>query len=251
MPLFVLGFPRSGTTALAQAISCSASYQDYGPEGHLMYLFRSGLTQVFENHLNSNCVLNGDYNRMRFLAMFRRALSEPFYPDLEGDRVDFIDKTPDLQQVLTVPVLSQLFPTAKFIYLYRQPVEAVRSNLATWPEVLEGKSSSVTKRWVECMKAWRAVRCKIPQDNFLEIFQPEMRENPSAVMLEVAELLSLDNADRGRVFNFLVGNKQVNRPRVGTRAKEYERAVLSKKNIEKINKMSAAEVDFWRRLRTI
>ena len=45
-PIFILGFPRSGTTAMAQALSGLERFGTYKHEGHFIYLFSEAIDRI-------------------------------------------------------------------------------------------------------------------------------------------------------------------------------------------------------------
>ena len=247
-PVFILGFPRSGTTALASAVSKIESLQDFSFEGHLFYLFDEGFKRIIDGRINSNCVLQDEAQKQQFFASFTRAFNEAFSETNDGAKVNWIDKTPDISQIKAVPTLSILYPDAKFLYIYRPPHAAVRSNIATWPNILEGKETSVAERWAACSAAWRAARGKLPRERYLELFQEDLLEKPQQTGKAIANFLEVDQEDQRRMSQFLANNRKVNRP-VGDKAKSYDARKIDPAKSVMISDIVADEISHWPRLR--
>lgn len=243
-PLFILGFPRSGTTALASAVCKASAFQDFSEEGHFLYLFREALDRIFENRLNPNSVIREPRNKELLLSKFRQAINE-IYSGNSGLR--WIDKTPDIDQVRSIPTLRRLFPQAKYIYLYRDVDTAVVSNVANWPQQLAGKELEVAQRWSTCNKVWRDARHSLEVESYLEIYQKEMLRTPEHVARQVCSLLDLSPQDKGHVTEFLIGNKSVNRPH-GDHAKKYDAVTLTPDVREQVFNIARDELRHWPKL---
>lgn len=246
-PIFILGFPRSGTTALASALSQLPGLQDFSFEGHAFYLFTEGLRRVRTNQTNGNCVFRDEEKKQHFFANFARAMNAAFSVDGDPDALNWIDKTPDIDQVRAAPELSRLYPTAKFIYLYRRPDDAVRSNLATWPDLLEGKDMEVARRWANCSTAWRNAKSKLPKGSHMDLFQQDMLNKPGQVGNQVSNHLELDDAGRKLLCDFLQSNKRINRPH-GKVASQYDARQLTDETREAVLQECADELKFWPKL---
>lgn len=246
-PVFILGFPRSGTTALASAISSLPSFQNFTYEGHIFYLFQDGLQRLRDGRTNPNCIMNEPAKRERFYQIFREAFNQAFSDDGDKHAQNWIDKTPDIAQVSMVPELSRLYPDAHFIYIYRTAETAVRSNVATWPQVLTGKEEEVAHRWAACNEKWRRVRAEVPASLRLELFQPEMLSNPGAVGQSLATFLKLPGNERTQLTQFLEHNKSINRPG-GKKAKEYDAQSLTDEALEMVRQITAKETAHWPKL---
>ncbi|WP_171097551.1 sulfotransferase [Ruegeria sp. HKCCD7255] len=244
-PIFILGFPRSGTTGLASGLSCLDGFASYSKEGHFIYLFTEAILRIRDNRVNPNCIVREESAKAALFSSIAKAVDEAFINSLDADSLKWIDKTPDIQQVNAIPALIELFPEAWFFYIYRDPREAVRSNVATWPDILNGKELEVANRWVKCQEAWRKMRSHIPEEKRLEIFQPDLRDRPENVVDEIRRFLSLGTRDSEALAAFWKQNRVVNRPNHGEAAKSYDKLVLSKKIIKKVDEISAQEIQNW------
>ena len=119
-PLFVIGFPRSGTTLLEQMLDAHPDFRSMDERGFIYQLIErmehagqrypadlAGLTQTEAEQLR---------------AVYHR-LVERTLPDLGGRRL--VDKNP--LNMLCLPVILRLFPEARIILCTRHPCDVLLS----------------------------------------------------------------------------------------------------------------------------
>lgn len=249
-PTFILGFPRSGTTALASALSEIDGMGRYSLEGHALYLFSDALDRIRRNDTNGNCVFRDESKKAAFLKHFARAINAAFDDKSDPDSTRWIDKTPDIHQIAAVPMLVQLYPDARFVYLYRAPLSAVRSNIATWPSLLTGKELEIAQRWVNCARAWRTSRTAIPEGNWIDLHQADMLKDASGTSAALAALFLLSEKDRAAIEAFLSANKRVNRPVEPSASKRYDETRVDDDLSARIAHICRDELQFWPKLQS-
>jgi len=160
LPVFIVGYPRSGTTLVHHAIMTSGEFPSLGVETHYFshYFRRYGNLKEQKNaarlrdalaesiwwpKLNlpddmlQECIVNaeGDYGRVFDAIMSAFASSHGVSA--------WIEKTP--WHMLYIPEIRSVFPNAKFIVMVRDPRDVALSVIAY------GWSRSLTK----CLVAWR------------------------------------------------------------------------------------------------
>jgi Tfp pilus assembly protein PilF len=119
-PVFLVGFPRSGTTLLDQILS--------GHTGLAVLEERDTLQDVLEAHLLDDADLQAFMGLDAVgLESWRRAYWQRVTEYLPGRRADavFVDKLP-LNSVF-LPLMQRLFPAAKFLFALRDPRDVVLS----------------------------------------------------------------------------------------------------------------------------
>ena len=119
-PVFLVGFPRSGTTLLDQILS--------GHPGIAVLEEKDTLRDLLQRHALSDAGLQA------FTAATPEALAEDrrrywrrvdeYLPGRPRDRL-FVDKLP--LNTLFLPLLARLFPAARFIFALRDPRDVVLS----------------------------------------------------------------------------------------------------------------------------
>jgi Tfp pilus assembly protein PilF len=119
-PVFLVGFPRSGTTLLDQMLS--------GHTGVTVLEEQDTLQDVLHAHVLGDAELEAFMHLdAAGLEPWRQAYWQRVAEYLPGRRTDalFIDKLP-LNSVF-LPLMQRLFPTAKFLFALRDPRDVVLS----------------------------------------------------------------------------------------------------------------------------
>jgi len=245
-PLFILGFPRSGTTAMARALSDLKRFGTYEREGHFLYIMTAGIARIQRGEFNENSVLRAPGAPERFLRGFTRTVNRLYSTTGNARDTAWIDKTPDIAQVRAVPVIDKLWPEARYVFLYRPPLAAVRSSLALWHDRVEGREVPTAERWAACQRAWRAARAELGT-RFVEVYQPLMLSDPHVVAGTLGPLLSLSEEEVAALAQTWERDRAVNRPR-GERGKAYDAVTIAPDVAREIRRVTAAEVAKWPRL---
>ena len=203
-PVFVLGAPRSGTSAVAQALRSATCYQGHN-EGHVLDLLNPllrSLRRFYEIKSDEITVperntmikkLPEEYFSDGISALFAQAV-RGLFPDRH-----WIDKTPTADMIWAVPHLLRIWPNAKFIFLKRRALENLISRLRKFGSAY---FESHCLGWTGCMEAWNAVRGDL-SGRALEVDQHFLARSPQRVARAVGELLALaaDDIERlGRVL---------------------------------------------------
>ena len=134
-PLIVVCAPRSGSTLLFERLAaCSPDWFTVGNESHLQIEGIAALRPA-ERGFDSNVLAASDATadvaaelRVRFAAAVRDREGRPLPAD--GNAWQFLEKTP--KNALRVPFLLEVFPDARFLYLWREPEESLASLIEGW-----------------------------------------------------------------------------------------------------------------------
>lgn len=125
-PVFLIGFPRSGTTLLDQILSSHPDIQvaEEKPAVDKMaaYLLKARAVSK-EDSVYTACLLNaddGDIAEMRRIFFAEHSAHGEF-----GKKPVFVDKLP--LNILQVGLIKRVFPDAKFILALRHPCDSVLS----------------------------------------------------------------------------------------------------------------------------
>ncbi len=145
-PIFIFSAPRTGSTLLQRILS---SHTDIAttPEPWILLplismskqgthlssyssqvstqAINSFTQEIDNNNYNNKNNNNNNYNEL--LADFVLSL---YQGAIQGDESFFIDKTPRYYYI--IDEIINLFPNAKFIFLFRNPVQMYASVLTTW-----------------------------------------------------------------------------------------------------------------------
>ncbi|MCI4679681.1 sulfotransferase [Rhodoblastus acidophilus] len=198
-PLFIVGSPRSGTSALAGG-ALSAGYEGFF-EGNFLPLLTT-LKLSIDRHFatfghDGPDVLASVVDRQRLsqdIAKIFREILERHNP-----APPWFDKSGNPEMTAAIPTLLDLWPGSVFIFAKRRGLENVVSRLRKFPSYgIEAHCRS----WANNMKSWREARERLAQEQYLEIDQQELIRDPEAVTKKMAGLLDLTEAQAAAATNF-------------------------------------------------
>jgi hypothetical protein len=195
-PVFILGAARSGTSAMAQALFRNTRYAGHG-EGHLLDI-APRLLQVIERHYAERA---GD-RRPGINTMIAHVPPDFMAAAIRDTLVNitrelfpkgfWLDKTPRASMIEAVPVLRQIWPEARFVFMRRRAIENLASAGRKFPQ--EGFQVAA-QRWAHCLEAWSNVAPTLA-GRAIEVDWLLMAREPERVAKAVGELLELDAAEQ-------------------------------------------------------
>lgn len=170
-PIFVIGAPRSGTSAIVAALRVGAEIPGYN-EGHVLPLLNQ-LHQTVDAYfgtLDQKILevkdrqligwLDPDELKEHITAKFLQIIEERL-----GTGV-WVDKTPGALMIEAVPRLAAIFPRARFIFARRRGIENVLSRTVKFPR---NPFEAQCTFWAQCMETWLQVRQELAEDRYIEI----------------------------------------------------------------------------------
>ncbi len=206
-PVFVLGSPRSGTTAVMEALRSCTRYRGPG-EGHLLELsvqlhmlvrrFYADRSAMWTEGLDTliSAVPDGfllDAVRHAFVT-----LAQVQFPTGR-----WLDKTPGPNMIAAAPLLRSIWPNARFIFCKRRGIENVASRLRRMPE---RSFEEHCRDWALCMANWLAVRDRIGPVA-IEVEHQTLARRPAVVGDEISRLLSLAEGEARLVIDALTEHR--------------------------------------------
>ena len=130
-PVFIVAAPRSGSTLLFETLACTPGFNSFGGEAHWLIedleTLRPGAPGLDSNRLTAAQATPDVIAAIRQTAAIRLQGPESLAP-AEGARL--LEKTP--KNSLRIPFLRQVFPDARFIFLWRDPRENLSSIMEAW-----------------------------------------------------------------------------------------------------------------------
>jgi hypothetical protein len=207
-PVFILGATRSGTSALAQAVTQNTRY--VGPaEGHVLDLIWA-LTATVDRFYQERAPERSMERRTLIAeipaSFFTDGLKHLF---VELARAKFpsgywLDKTLRPEMIRAAPLLRDIWPDAKFIFLRRDPIDNIVSGRRKFPD---RSFASLCHNWADSVRAWNVVRDQIAP-NGIEVDQATLATSPGDMVRGLSDLIGLTQAEADRVLQSL----KVDRP---------------------------------------
>jgi hypothetical protein len=134
-PLFIVSAPRSGSTLLFETLSGFNELWSIGQESHdietdIPYLHPA--SHAYHSNRLTTAPLEIIGEVKQWFAQQLQNHQKQLYLELESrpTSIRFLEKTP--KNALRIPFLKQVFPDARFIFLYRNPYENISSLLEGW-----------------------------------------------------------------------------------------------------------------------
>jgi hypothetical protein len=181
--IFILGSPRSGTSALLHALKEVFSLQGR-EEGHLFPVFTSILHTFHEYStrfkrspdLLSSC-LDTDHFRRHILEYIRG-----IYKSVHGTG-GFIDKTPGAESIVAARLIKETFPKSRILMVRRNGIDYSCSFSKKFCVSIHAAAQS----WATCMRALEVARRNC--GDFLEIDHSELLLDPESASCKIARYL--------------------------------------------------------------
>ncbi len=189
-PVFIVGSPRSGTSALVKAL-VTVGYRGYN-EGNFLPLMRI-IDRTIDNHFS----IFGKPNPNRLASQIDRGQLQDgihtlFRKLAEGAHASalWFDKSGHAEMIPAIPTLRRLWPASVYVFCKRRAIENVASRLKKFPaQDFERHCAG----WAKIMASWRAVRAELPAEVYLEVDQQDLIRDTEVVSRKLAELLQLDH----------------------------------------------------------
>jgi hypothetical protein len=204
-PVFILGPARSGTSALALALLKTRRYEGFG-EGHLLPLALE-LLQTAHKHYDAYAAREKEDTFIRKVPVrtFERMVRRSF---IQLTRTAFptgfwIDKTPTIEMVRAAPLMREIWPNARFIFIKRRVIENVISRLRKFPQ---DSLEEHYMDWHGVMQAWLDVRHAL-KDVSIEVDHLDLARMPADVSSKLSGFLGLTGDQAQKLADSLAGDR--------------------------------------------
>jgi hypothetical protein len=190
-PVFIVGSPRSGTTALVRVL-WDIGYHGFA-EGHFLPLL-AHIDSSMDNHFHrfpetDPRVMLGNIDKRdlkrKIFETFRTTVN-----DLNPDEPWF-DKTHHPPMIRAIPIVRDLWPASVFVFAKRRGIENIISRLKKFPE---HPFEYACSNWAETMAAWRTIRQQLPPGCFIEVEQRDMVQLPERTARSLCAFLQVDES---------------------------------------------------------
>jgi hypothetical protein len=209
-PVFIVGSPRSGTSALVDVLRGIGYYGFH--EGNFLTLLHH-LNAVVDRHYvwfatddKRVMVANVDKNDLkRRLSDTIRMIVNQLNP-----QEPWFDKTGNPEMILAIPTLLELWPSAVFVKAKRRGIENVISRMKKFPaHPFEYHCSN----WAKNMAAWRTSREQLSPGCFIEVEQRDMIQQPEQTAQKLCAFLHVEGTKVATAVKIM----NTNRPQESTK----------------------------------
>ena len=203
--VFVVGSPRSGTTAVGNAIRHAMKLPNYG-ESHVLPVLQ-GMIEDIDRRLaepNTQEASRQLANMMAHLPgeELRERLGENFramYRQLNRGEI-FCDKTPGVAMLRAIPAAMWLWPDARFIFCKRRGLDNVASRMRKFSQ---DDFAGHCHDWTMAMKVWLEMAPCIPAAQRREVDQFDLLRDADGLGKDIGSWVGLDAAGSDAVAQYL------------------------------------------------
>ncbi|HQV50062.1 MAG: sulfotransferase [Dokdonella sp.] len=197
-PIFIVGFPRSGTTLLEQMLDAHPGIRSMDERAFLQNVIgkmQEGGKLLYPDHLDRLSTSELGAMRETYWACVKGVVTLG-----EGERL--VDKNP--LNVLRLPIIHRIFPNARIILALRHPCDVLISNYMqcfTAPayQVLCSSIERLARGYAEAMDFWTR-HAKLFNASILDLRYEDLLNDLEASIHRIAKHLELPDADALRGF---------------------------------------------------
>jgi len=205
-PLFIVGLGRSGSTMMQKALTGIFECQDTYIEGYQFGVMHEVLSaylstkRLWSRHLEQELFSFNNVDGRKpseFEIICTSEISiingiiSSFVAEKKARVADtvWIDKTPGPKGMSVIPLISKVFPRAKFIFLHRHPLAIIKSSQKKFQNM---HFSAIMDQWAWCMTEWSKVKKDLPDSMRLDVPYSLIAERDAVFFEQLGEFLGLN-----------------------------------------------------------
>ena len=208
-PIFILGYPRSGTTLLQMLLSTQKEFVSF-PETHFFSTFISTIKTDENNIIINKCDLSKIlkknilcdtvwedtiiYNTLNNLENLNiKELFESIIKHyLKNNKQRWIEKTPN--HIYMIDLIKKFYPNAKFLFLIRHPFDAIHSRKMKLPHDKTRSVELLAQYWINSLIAYENFKLLFPNSIMLIKYE-ELATNYKKSIKELEDFLDFSIND--------------------------------------------------------
>lgn len=202
--IFVIGSTRSGTSAIRNAL-CKTRFKGAG-EGHTIGLIQSIDDQILRYYREkTNATRQGTFLSKIDPSSLMQGICAVFanlYSEIAGSEY-IVDKTPTIEPVNSLTLISKYWPEAKIIFCRRRGIDNIMSKMRKFPDVA---FDAHCIEWTAIIDAWDNRRTELRLD-WLEIDHYDLLHNPSETATRIASFVGLTNEEEGLMARYFCSER--------------------------------------------
>lgn len=190
-PIFVVGFPRSGTTMLEQMLDAHPSLQSMDERAYLSHMVErlSDFGIEYPQDLGKLSAEQCEELRREYWG-----LTAKIAPRKEGQRL--VDKNP--LHMLRLPMINRLFPNAPIILALRHPCDVILSNYMQYFTsnsfaVLCSSLERLAQGYVNAMQSW-IYHAELLKPKVIHSRYEDLLDDFAGNILRIGNFLELEDA---------------------------------------------------------
>jgi hypothetical protein len=214
-PIFIVGYPRSGTTLLQAMLATQKGVYSL-PETHFFNVVYKVIKTDEQGYIESSClnevfkkiqekmnlkfsqpevkyiVLKAKEKRLNAKTLFELIVFQYLKKEIEEANINlhrWIEKTPN--HVYFLDRISACYPEAQFINIIRNPISAIYSRKNHFPYNKETPIDMLARLWVKSINSVESFSKKYP-NRVYSLRYEDLVENAEKELTEVCKFLNID-----------------------------------------------------------
>jgi hypothetical protein len=196
-PIFIFSLPRSGSTLLQRILASHKKIASIAEPWLLLpfvYSIRKEGILAEYSHFNSRNAITDMINELpnktddyyEQINLFASSIYQKLCKDSE---IYFVDKTP--RYYFIIQEIDRIFPNAKYIFLFRNPVHVYSSILRSWGD---NRFKNIYRNYLDLNEGPRLMNdgYKALRDKAYAVKYEELVTTPERYIKEICEYLELD-----------------------------------------------------------
>lgn len=199
-PIFIVGSPRTGTTALVSGL-LAAGVPGH-KEGHFVLLFdelRLSTIKWYQSHHRLAQLPNtllGDQPQDRFLDRYKKFIRSYMRETYGGNT--WLEKSGSRRMIHALPFFREVFPESHIIFCKRRPLEVINSRLKKFPHMnFEQHCTDLAG----LMQEWQSIRAQL--NGWVEIDQIDTLGHPEETTKVLANYLGFSAHESVEFMRFI------------------------------------------------
>ena len=191
-PIFIFSLPRSGSTLLQKIITSSNLVSSASEPWILLPLIyqqkKEGIISIYSHH-KSNIALDEIKKKISNYDDLLADYILSIYSELSDDKsIYFLDKTP--KYYLIIDDIVRIFPDAKFIFLFRNPLSQLTSKLI----VKKNRFKTLSSGSIDILKGYDLLSMGYNKlvENSLKLTYKEIVNNQEEVINSLNDFLKIN-----------------------------------------------------------